>query len=81
MPDPACATSGLPPETWDASLHREGSKAQAARVSDAIAVCTTCPVREACGQLADQRRDIGVWGGTLRRWNPGRVPVLGYHAA
>lgn len=79
MTSAACAESGLPPHTWDATLPDENPRAQAARVADAAAICATCPVRVACGQLADRRHDIGVWGGTLRRFNPGRTPHLGYH--
>lgn len=79
---PACATSDLPPETWDVDNGgREGRKARARRIAAAVAVCDDCPLREPCGRLADDRHDIGVWGGTYRPWNPARVPVLGYHDA
>lgn len=73
----ACATSDLPAETWDVSLRsREGRKAKARRIASAIAVCDTCPMREACDQLATDRRDVGVWGGTYRPWDPAHVPHI-----
>ena len=30
------------------------------------AVCARCPVVQQCGDLADQSKAVGVWGGTLR---------------
>ncbi|MDP5182162.1 WhiB family transcriptional regulator [Blastococcus sp. BMG 814] len=78
---PACATSVLPAETWDADVLREGRKAKAARIATAKAVCDTCPIRRPCGQLADDRRDIGVWGGTYRGWNPARLPRMTHDIA
>lgn len=31
----------------------------------ALAVCATCPVREACLEWALERGEEGVWGGTV----------------
>lgn len=82
MNEPACATSEHPPETWDVDISGEGRKAKVNRLAQAIAVCQTCPMLEDCGELADERYDIGVWGGRYRPWNPARVPiVLGHDAA
>lgn len=75
MLDPACATSELPAVTWDVNLcDREGRKAKARRIASAVAVCQTCPRLQACGELADERRDVGVWGGTYRAFDPAHLP-------
>jgi WhiB family redox-sensing transcriptional regulator len=44
-------------------------------ISDAIAICATCPVRAECLRFAmDNREDFGIWGGRAvgknlrRRW-------------
>lgn len=31
----------------------------------ALALCTTCPVRERCLEYAIDHREPGIWGGTL----------------
>lgn len=76
MPAAACATSGLPPQTWDAALPREGRRARDRRVAAAKAVCAGCPILAPCGELADARRDIGVWGGKHRPFDAARIPHI-----
>jgi hypothetical protein len=75
----ACATSELPATTWDVDVRGgEGRKAKRARIAGAVAVCQTCPRLTPCGQLADERRDVGVWGGRYRGFNAARLPRVSH---
>jgi hypothetical protein len=42
------------------------SKADLARIDDAIAVCEYCPVRVPCHAYAEATRSVGIWAGKLR---------------
>jgi hypothetical protein len=62
----ACSTSGLSPDDW----YPVSAPAQAARreAAPAIAVCSDCPVRGECLELALRNWTVGrhgVWGGTV----------------
>ena len=77
----ACSTSGLSPDDW----YPVSAPTQAARreAAPAIAVCSDCPVREECLELALRNWTVGrhgVWGGTVpaerNRLRAGRVAQL-----
>lgn len=52
----------LPASAWDDSVHGETDRSRARRIAAAIAVCGTCPVRDACLADVDPRFDEGVRG-------------------
>jgi WhiB family transcriptional regulator, redox-sensing transcriptional regulator len=62
----ACSISELSPDDWyPVSASAEAARGEAA---GAIAVCTACPVREECLELALRNWAVGqhgVWGGTV----------------
>jgi WhiB family transcriptional regulator, redox-sensing transcriptional regulator len=62
----ACSTSGLSADDWyPVSAPAEAARREAA---GAIAVCSGCPVREECLELALRNWAVGrhgVWGGTV----------------
>ena len=62
----ACSTSGLSADDWyPASASAGAARREAA---GAIAVCSGCPVREECLELALRNWAVGqhgVWGGTV----------------
>src|SRR3984957_1201678 len=62
----ACSTSGLCADDWyPVSAPAEAARREAA---GAIAVCSGCPVREECLELALRNWAVGqrgVWGGTV----------------
>jgi hypothetical protein len=72
-----CAEGSLEPDEWfPVSIGAEAARREAAA---AIAICTACPVRDACLELSLRRWTIGqhgVWGGLVaaervalrRRW-------------
>jgi len=72
-----CAEGTLDPDEWfPVSIGAEAARREAAA---AIAICTACPVRDACLELSLRRWTIGqhgVWGGLVaaervalrRRW-------------
>jgi hypothetical protein len=72
-----CAEGSLDPDEWfPVSIGAEAARREAAA---AIAICTACPVRDACLELSLRRWTIGqhgVWGGLVaaervalrRRW-------------
>jgi hypothetical protein len=72
-----CAEGSLDPDEWfPVSIGVEAARREAAA---AIAICTACPVRDACLELSLRRWAIGqhgVWGGLVaaervalrRRW-------------
>lgn len=84
-----CADGTLDPDEWfPVSIDAEAARREA---SSAIAICTACPVRDACLELSLRHWTIGqhgVWGGlvpaertALRRWlasahNTGRAPSI-----
>lgn len=35
-------------------------------VTEAVLVCSSCPVRVECGLFAEEHRTLGVWGGVRR---------------
>ena len=61
----ACA--GHPnPTIWFVDGNWKSSPATRVKVSAAIAICQTCPVRARCLQEAlHNREEFGIWGGTL----------------
>jgi WhiB family redox-sensing transcriptional regulator len=77
----ACSTSGLSPDSWyPLSAPAEAAAREAA---SAIAVCSGCPVRAECLELAMRNWTVGqhgVWGGTVpadrERLRAGRVAQL-----
>lgn len=61
-----CAEGGLDPDQWFPVSAEAGRARQEAAA--AIAVCTTCPVRDQCLALSIRYWDIGqhgVWGGLV----------------
>src|ERR1700722_1774078 len=62
----ACSVSELSPDDWyPVSASAEAARCEAA---GAIAVCTACPVRQECLELALRNWGVGqhgVWGGTV----------------
>ena len=77
----ACSTSGLSADDW----YPVSGPAEAARLeaAGAIAVCSGCPVREECLELALRNWAVGqhgVWGGTVpaerERLRAGRIAQL-----
>jgi hypothetical protein len=61
-----CAEGGLDPDQWFPVSAEAGRARQEAAA--AIAVCTTCPVRDQCLALSIRHWDIGqhgVWGGLV----------------
>ncbi len=46
--DAACATSGLPPQTWDQIINGETPQERETRYATATAICGHCPVASAC---------------------------------
>ena len=51
---------------FDDRLHKEPAEARAARHDAARRICTTCPVRAACADVAaalDPKYRTGVWAG------------------
>ncbi len=79
--DGACSTSGLSPDNWyPVSAPAEAAVREAA---GAIAVCSGCPVRAECLELALRNWTVGqhgVWGGTVpaerERLRAGRVAQI-----
>ena len=77
----ACSASELSPDDWyPVSASAEAARCEAA---GAIAVCTACPVRQECLELALRNWGVGqhgVWGGTVpaerERLRSGRVAQL-----
>jgi len=69
MADGNCA--GLPPEEADRLFFSDG------RVPvDARALCSSCPVAEACRGFAEaNREEYGVWGGQRRTREDTRQPL------
>lgn len=65
-PTPACV--GHDPELFfplgDDGPHGVVESGALAQLAEARAVCATCPVREACLDIALRRGEVGVWGGT-----------------
>jgi hypothetical protein len=61
-----CADSGLDPDQWY-PISTEPARARH-EAAAAIAVCTSCPVRDQCLELALRHLDVGqhgVWGGLV----------------
>src|ERR1700733_4733652 len=77
----ACSASGLSADDWyPVSAPAEAARREAA---GAIAVCSGCPVREECLELALRNWAVGqhgVWGGTVpaerERLRAGRVAQI-----
>ena len=77
----ACSVSELSPDDWyPVSASAEAARCEAA---GAIAVCTACPVRQECLELALRNWGVGqhgVWGGTVpaerERLRAGRVAQI-----
>lgn len=64
MTTPACYLSPLPPATWDPIDQEIETYAERwHRVKLAQGVCADCPLRVECGDVAEERKESGVWGG------------------
>jgi transcription factor WhiB len=77
-----CADGGHDPEQWfPVSVGIEKARQEAAA---AIAVCTSCPVRNPCLALSLRHWDIGqhgVWGGLVAAERAALRPIVRAHTA